>query len=1808
MELGSPESLPSEDWISQPRSSAPASVKSDTSPLTSSSNGSQSRIPRYTRSISNPNASGRKSPYLPSSPASIKRAHVLNERTASAINIPKQKHNGPSKAKGTHSRSTSARQVSTSSLDSVQVGTVQHKTRTKTAQINGNTQATPDWKRRVLAGGATSGRQQDLFSPIGLEQVFNAGTTSQGSPKPTPRQRGKKYEAVAIDDFPSSPPPYPPATLGKLNAARNQLSGGARATLQQSQLANKLNSPPLTVSNNPKSYENSDGPFDTNQQHRVISGESDTRNESISIVQVTNGHIDWSSIAKTSSRTSTSQEKRTRGGLNRTSSSASDNAARYNSGSYRDVGGGIHQSAEMTSQSLPDGASVDTDAFATRGGFVNVRRGGYSMDNSFQKRPLSPSSFQPSDVLAPDSDAAFRENQEESSERQASMVTANSLQVSVANGRPIAPSTPRKPNQGGRSSPDPPRSSGSPLKLFDNYDTFTNNRLVRRMSQFERNMPRSSNNASPSEPNPRAHKLLPGERKEFGEQSGSGIGRRISSFGDGSLDDHGFSQGLSLGWDRASSVNNKGVDQNDDARLPELRQGGVRGPKSRSSSVRFNHAQQKQRVPIRDDSTNHTKQGHSHQEIDSQDDGDQGSSAWDEPVERRPDEELENNVGTKRLLASPLRATNPKRRRTVTSTLDVTSLEEVRTQGYILQSIVGRKRKDARYDTSSQVADPEVIANRHMLRPRTLTPTQSHTKGKIASTQTSDHNVDNTELDLHAGIEQTRKDRRSLVNAPVEALAGELAHFALDIAQDITYGNRKTSVTTADFTAAANLIMQNIRAQALPRSGRTSDKNSAMEHLADIRESEIEGSTKEEFSRPPSREGGGTLRRTRDLKPLDPQVISHLARFEERDETGIALSSSMRSLRLKEDSEPMLLESDPPNLRIRENSGRRASEDVERGSRHSKSGSNGSSGEGSRRSPPSSGPSTARSLPTGSSSGSGNKAVIVPEKVSHLLSDHVAGMTFDRTQQKWIRKRSGNSAATSDTQGFGSDATDEDPLKEIPDLSVDELEEMRRIMLSQGSRPTSSGTAKNITLGRRSLDQQTLKDDISATSKPSVSASGRSGDEVQHISADKREQVPGDKVQETEKTQPTDDFEDVEHEISILDGRRPITPKHPNHGYRQPRVVTVAFSSPLENPVQDDNWDENSDLNLDDSPEPQLRETRHPTSRRTSTGSRLQPSYRSRRRISIGTQSFVARPVSRIDEHEELSLVEHPKLGRSFNMDVILSTPQPQQGTMSVPPTTGVWSNGTFHLSPLSDFTIHQTDDGPSHDVAKNRGLLCAHDVEGKYSIAIRELVAKITDVEPYEPYWEHIRKLELQSKNLKTLHMLDDFCTRIEELDVSNNDIGQMDGVPATLRVLAIRQNCLSSLTSWGHLRNLQYLDVSANQIQSLKGFQGLIHLRELIADENQIESLDGVAELNGLLKLRVRRNALRCLDFRGFDMQRLQDLDVHGNQVASIANLHELPALANLNLSDNRLTDLAVSLTEVVPSLRALDVSNNSVSKINARNLPNLQTLHLDRNCVEYIGGLKHLKALTTVSWREQELQKAEIDSTVQFEVLSDVSTLRISGNKLPFFSPKNSFLNLQRLELASAGLEGLSEDFGLQMPNLRFVNLNYNALKDIRPLLGITKLAELLIAGNRLSRLRRTTAVLRKFGNTLQTVDLRGNLFTVGFYSSVLPPQNQEQQLVTHKTRSRSELDGDNQEDVCAARYIVPPTNEHDDQQYRQTLNEDTALRRRVYEMLILTDCPSLTRLDGLGIEKGAVVSKDIVWRRLVELGVIQGKNGV
>jgi Leucine-rich repeat (LRR) protein len=161
-------------------------------------------------------------------------------------------------------------------------------------------------------------------------------------------------------------------------------------------------------------------------------------------------------------------------------------------------------------------------------------------------------------------------------------------------------------------------------------------------------------------------------------------------------------------------------------------------------------------------------------------------------------------------------------------------------------------------------------------------------------------------------------------------------------------------------------------------------------------------------------------------------------------------------------------------------------------------------------------------------------------------------------------------------------------------------------------------------------------------------------------------------------------------------------------------------------------------------------------------------------------------------------------------------------------------------------------------------------------SLTVRDLVDRLAEVEPFEPYWEDMEALDVHDKRLSSLHMLDEFCGGLVKLDASKNVVRNLDGVPASIRQLKITHNHLSELTSWSHLMNLQYVDVSNNDIKSLGAFKNLVHLRSLTADNNNLTSLDGILHHDGLQTLRARGNMIEEIDFDGTKLQRLTDLDL--------------------------------------------------------------------------------------------------------------------------------------------------------------------------------------------------------------------------------------------------------------------------------------------------------------------------------------------
>lgn len=294
---------------------------------------------------------------------------------------------------------------------------------------------------------------------------------------------------------------------------------------------------------------------------------------------------------------------------------------------------------------------------------------------------------------------------------------------------------------------------------------------------------------------------------------------------------------------------------------------------------------------------------------------------------------------------------------------------------------------------------------------------------------------------------------------------------------------------------------------------------------------------------------------------------------------------------------------------------------------------------------------------------------------------------------------------------------------------------------------------------------------------------------------------------------------------------------------------------------------------------------------------------------------------------------------------------------------------------------------------------------------------------------------------------------------------------------------------------------------------------------------------------------------------------------------------------------------MSEPLLKLGFLNVASNHLSFIDLAELPNLRCLNLDDNSIASIENLDSLKHLEILSWREQTLVSAYGFSEVQYQHCNEVCNLYMSGNYLSMFAPSSPFLNLRHLEVASTGLQTFSSDLGVQCPNLRVLNCNYNAVRDLRPLLGIRKLEKLFLAGNRVSRLRRTVGVLSLLGKSLVEIDLRSNPLTVGFYT---PQQSvNEERGVALQRHSRTEAGGEDVEAKRREAYLLPLFDKEQDDASRERLDEDTKMRRRVLEVMIAHACKHLERLNGLEVDKRMLKKDNCVRERLHELGVLKEK---
>ncbi|CAG8973819.1 hypothetical protein HYALB_00005564 [Hymenoscyphus albidus] len=1833
----------SEDWPSEPkpsgsrspsRSPAPSlptcnSVSPRTTPRPQSQH---SRIPKY-------------NPQKKKSAAELGQYGTpLSERSLSDANVPLSQRASkiPSKLRDDISHNireeegtTRHRSHSDSANGSVQYNTIEYGS--VNISPNKANHETPEWRRRLLQGDVAYGEKRDLFSSAGLENIFK--------PPPATAKPPKNFEESSV--MPSSPPPY---NHRKAQSETGSFSGEEvddaaekqarqprqiqyrRASDGMSEFSSKNLSrsssfqPRISADHNSNQGKGGDdlsmgaesSVIHQNSQKdipgRVISGQSDFHNEEFSPVFISRqptgtGNIDFVAGIPPAELNKRLEEFREES-VDITNDDFNDSDA--------------SEKLELT---------ADPDDFAHNGRFVNLRRGGRSQEASFQRRMLSPSSLPAIDESAmlpeesmqastpknlPTFNPVFNKTRtSDQQERQAS----SSRSLSPIPQTPYANPSKSKEKQN-------ENNSGSPLKLFDTYDTFTNQKLLRRLSQFE-----ECSSQDKSLPNHEASRSASAEttiRTGGSKTTQQKASAKFSSFGKGDLDDYQFSEDISYDTQKSDedcSMNHLPVlDRAQTTFTFQLDLSPEHDKGNNIASVKTKYTA---------NSTHTTSTVKQRTTIQTARSGTANSDSTTELPSYKLVEDLQTprkrdgDADGKRLRISPSKDSTPKRRRTLQENeVEVAcSDSEVESESFGEredQSVIGKKEKDASYIDDQQAANPKVLAMREILRPRSPTPSQKgqHKIGSNSRSQSGRHFLEKARL--------LQNQRIAQVQAELDASDGQRLAQAVGASQHLIDGNRVGSVTTQDFLDEAKKIMAGIRGKALPRSGLASleeseadnDRQRSMDGV-EVEEEDLEDSyqesTREPFSRPPSRDGAPIQRLPQ--KQVDPELLNHLRKYQETNDFEGVVASSARSISMAKEAtnaireaqevaegkrsrvlsqQPSLgeyIESDPPNIRLS------ANPDLLRKRKHSATSTNPSrvvSGDGqdpeflTQGYASSGSQSTSRSIPTASSRGSDSRRVIAPETVSHLIPEQVAGMVLDRQRNIWIKRK--NSTDEGNLNFLPSDETEEDPFGGIPDLSVDETQELQRIktVAAQLKHTTElleehhNQYHKNLITAYSPAKKPTGEAVAMASSIPANSEYG-SEDDDSHLSAIPRETSPmTHRQKQAELEEQLDMEEEIEKEISIHEDRiRPITPP-------RRRNVTITFSSPLaelipptpDQDVYSSSFQRDSDESQDEG-NSTIIVTKN-ASKQRSVSLRVRSSMKKPlRRGSLRGHSFPVRPVSRIDERDEDG---YNGEFQQRSVSVAAGTPAISRRAISTTSLTPRPTHeiGRLSLSPLSEFTMHQDDESFGLNVSYvDGGQPFQHGTNTKKTLSrtIKDLVEKITEVEPFEPFWEHIKEMDLSNKDLSNLHKLDEFCGQLVELNASHNQINQLDGISSSVRHLRISHNCLSDLTAWGHLRNLQYIDISNNEIESLSAFKNLFHLRGLRADNNMIKSVDGISQLDGLISLRLRGNLVESIDFRGTELQRLTHLDLRNNQIRDVQNLHELRSLSDLDLEENQLSSFYVEAPEGLETLKSLRLGGNDLERIDIGPYPNLRTLYLDKNRLVHLTGFLKAKHLDSLSLREQK-EGAVIDLSFLSEAF-EIRKLFMSGNLINSFEPKVDFLNLQYLELANCGLESLAPNLGQLICNTRVLNLNYNALRDISPLVGIVRLKKLHLAGNRLTSLRRVTADLSEFpGATL--IDLRANPLTQGYYPPVL-----DGSMVLRQH---------NEEIPLPEPYTMARADSFRDAKYARCLDMSTKMLRRLFEIMMLRGCPRLKVLDGLNVNRALLDSRDNIWDALVARGLV------
>ncbi|XP_071389228.1 leucine-rich repeat- and IQ domain-containing protein 1 [Centroberyx affinis] len=210
------------------------------------------------------------------------------------------------------------------------------------------------------------------------------------------------------------------------------------------------------------------------------------------------------------------------------------------------------------------------------------------------------------------------------------------------------------------------------------------------------------------------------------------------------------------------------------------------------------------------------------------------------------------------------------------------------------------------------------------------------------------------------------------------------------------------------------------------------------------------------------------------------------------------------------------------------------------------------------------------------------------------------------------------------------------------------------------------------------------------------------------------------------------------------------------------------------------------------------------------------------------------------------------------------------------------------------------------------------------------------------------LRSLTLRRCGLKALEGISQF-PQLCYIDVQENDITFVDCENmASLRVLRLGRNRLTSIHGLSGADNLDVLELSHNSITRIAGLESMKRLQRLSVDHNQLISTKGLREVYTLLHLDCSHNHLTSVE--GLEnCALLSTLDVRANNLTEAPGLKNQVLLRELRLDDNSISSLQGLAACWLPLLHHLSLAQNSITQLpSMSDCVSLVNLDLRHNCL--------------------------------------------------------------------------------------------------------------------------------------------------------------------------------------------------------------------------------------------------------------------